>query len=80
MPCCQHIPHYSCELLSAGRRPALLEYQEVQAQLSEVGSGQAVLFCVPFQKEDWGHQADIKRKQEFPTHGNTREQLIGALY
>ena len=53
--------HYSCEMLSAGgRRPGLPECQEAQAQLSEVGSGQAVTFCVPFKQEDWGHQADIK--------------------
>lgn len=52
------------------------------------GTGSAVwggqwassVFCVPFKQEDCGHQADIKWKQKFPSHGDTREQLVGALY
>lgn len=49
---------------------------------AEEGSQQAVLFCVLYRQQDWGHHTDycdVKWKQNFPSHREAGIQLAGAL-
>lgn len=82
MPCCQHMPHCLWGMLSRG--DGGLAAQRIGKHGLDCWGGQpaAVLFCVLYRQQDWGHHTDycdVKWKQNFPFHREAGIQLAGAL-